>query len=68
MLPNPFILKGSPTPSAATKSELAASPLPSQGPKRGQFSFITPDIRGVPQLLKVGNKSTGGPQSGGVAT
>ena len=33
------ILGGSPTPNAGTKSEVAASPLPSRGPKRGWSSY-----------------------------
>ena len=30
-----------------TKSEVAASPLPSRGPKRGRKCFVTPTFSGV---------------------
>ena len=32
-----------------TKSEVAASPLPSQGPKRGWSCYVTPAFSGVPK-------------------
>ena len=32
-----------------TKSELAPSPLPSRGPKRGQACYVTPAFSGVPK-------------------
>ena len=33
----------------ATKSELAASPLPSRGPNRGRKCFVTPAFLGIPK-------------------
>ena len=48
-----------------TKSEVAASPLPSLGPKRGRKCYVTPAFSGVP---KQGDKVKGGPQVGGSAT
>ena len=38
-----------PTSSAGRKSELATSPLPSQGPKRGRNCYVTPAFSGAPQ-------------------
>ena len=32
-----------------TKSELAASPLPSRGPKRGRKCYVTPAFSGIPK-------------------
>ena len=32
-----------------TKSEVAASPLPSRGPKRGRKCYVTPTVSGVPE-------------------
>ena len=45
MLHNPCILG---TPTKGTKSELAASPLPSWGPKNGRKCYTTPAFSGVP--------------------
>ena len=39
---------GSPN-KGGTKSEVAASPLPSRGPKRGQKCYITPAFSGIPK-------------------
>ena len=51
---SPLHSRGSPTPSAGRKrkSELAASPLPSQGSKRGQKCYITPEFSGVPNAKR----------------
>ena len=46
LLRNPCIL-GHPR-QRGTKSEVAASPLPSRGPKRGQNCSVTPAFSGVP--------------------
>ena len=48
-----------------TKSEVAASPLPSTGPKRGRKCYVTPAFSGSPTEGD-GNKI--GPQKGGSAT
>ena len=56
---SPLHSRGSPTPSAeskirsgpqqrGTKSEVATSPLPSRGPKRGQKCYVTPAFSGIP--------------------
>ena len=37
------------SPNKGTKSELAASPLPSRGPKRGRKCYVTPTFSGVPK-------------------
>ena len=50
-------LRGSPTPSAATKSEVATTPLPSRGPKRGWNCYATGAFSGV---LKKGDKIRSG--------
>ena len=36
-------------PTKVTKSEVAASPLPSRGPKGGRKSYVTPAFSGVPK-------------------
>ena len=46
MLHHPCIL-GDPL-QRGTRSEMAASPLPSQGPKRGQNCYITFVFSGIP--------------------
>ena len=43
---------GSPTPSAGRKSEVAASPLPSWGPKRGRNCYATLAFSGVPNAKR----------------
>ena len=48
MLRNLCILRGSPTPSAGRKSEVATSPLPSRGPRRGRKCYVI-YILGGPQ-------------------
>ena len=62
MLHHPCIL-GDPQ-HRGKKSEVAASPLPSRGPKRGRKCYITRAFSGVP---KQGDKVKGGPQVGGSA-
>ena len=57
LLRNPCILGGSPTPSAGTKSEVVASPMPSRGPKRGWNCYITPAFSGI---LNKGDKIRSG--------
>ena len=47
LLSKPYILGGSPTPSAGTKSQVAASPLPSREPKRGWNCYATPVFSGI---------------------
>ena len=44
---SPLHSRGSATPSAGRKSEVAASPLPSWGPKRGRKCYVTPAFSGV---------------------
>ena len=46
VLPHPCILGG--RQKSGTKSELAASATPSQGPKRGRKCYVTPAFWGVP--------------------
>ena len=76
MLRHPCIL-GSPQRQArGAKSEVAASPLPSWGPKRGRKCYVTPAFSGVPNA-KRGEQNhrwlphsglLGGPKEGGNAT
>ena len=60
---SPLHSRGSPMPSAGSKirsgpqqrgakSEVAASPLPSWGPKRGQKCYITPAFSGIPNAKR----------------
>ena len=82
---SPLHSPGSPTPSVAskirsgpqhrgTKSEVAASPLPSRGPKRGRKCYITRAFLGIPNLGDKNQKwlphpcLLGGPKEGGNAT
>ena len=44
--------RGSPTPSARRKSELAASTLPSSGPKRGHNCYVALAFSGVPNAKR----------------
>ena len=53
---NPCILGGSPTPSTGKNSEVATSPLPSQGPTRGRKCYATPAFSGSP-TPSMGRKS-----------
>ena len=48
MLCHPFILRGPPRQAQGVKSEVAASPLPSCGPKRGRKCHVTPAFSGIP--------------------
>ena len=43
---------GSPMLSLGAKSELAASSLPSQGPKRGRNCYVTPAFSGIPNAKR----------------
>ena len=82
---SPLHSRGSPTPSArskirsgpqqrGTKSEVATSPLPSRGPKRGRKCFITPAFSGIPNIGEHNLKwlpypcLLGGPKEGGNVT
>ena len=60
---SPLHSRRSPTPSAGTKIgsgpqqrktklEMAASPLPSQGPKRGRKCYVTPAFPGIPNAKR----------------
>ena len=51
----PVHYQGSPTPSAGKESEVATSPLPSRGHKRGRNCYVTPAFSGVP-IAKRGDK------------
>ena len=48
MLHHPCILGGPQRQARGTKSDVATSPLPSRGPKRGLKCYITPAFSGVP--------------------
>ena len=72
MLHHPYIL-GDPQ-QRGTKSEVAASPLPSEGPKRGRKYHVTPAFSGLPNKWKQNQTWVphpcllGGPKEGGNAT
>ena len=72
MLHHPCIL-GDPK-HTGTKSEMAASALPSHGPKRGRKCYITPAFPGIPNVGKQNLKwlphpcVLGGPKEGRNAT
>ena len=72
MLHHPYILED--PQHRGTKSEVAASPLPSRGPKRGRKCYITPAFSGVPNIGVQNHKwlphpyLLGGPKEGGSAT
>ena len=64
------------SPNKGTKSKVVASPLPSRGPERGRYCYITPAFSGVPNA-KRGEQNQkwlpcpcllGAPQMGGNAT
>ena len=82
---SPLHSQGSPTPSAGrkirsglqqrgTKSELAASLLPSRGPKTGRKYYVTPALSGIPNKGEQNQKwlphpcLLGGPKDGGIWT
>ena len=48
----PLHSRGSPTPSARKKTELPASPRPSQRPKRGRNCYVTHAFSGVPNAKR----------------
>ena len=52
MISNSCILGGSPTPSVGRKSEVAASPLPSRGRKRGRKCYVTTPFSGLPNAKR----------------
>ena len=54
---------GSPTPSAGRKSEVATSPLPSRGPKRGRKCYV-PKQRGTKSELATSTLPSRGPRRG----
>ena len=56
MLRHPYILRGSPN--KGGQSKVAASTLPSRGPKRGQKCYVTPAFSGVPKQRGQNRKST----------
>ena len=62
MLRHPCILGD--TQHRGTKSEVAASPLPSRGPKRGRQCCVNPAFSGSPTE---GDRNKSGPQKGGSA-
>ena len=49
---SPLHSRGCPTPSAGRKSDVATSPLPSRGPKRGRKCYFTPAFSGVPNTKR----------------
>ena len=49
MLCRPCILGGPQCQAQGTKSEVAASPLPSRGPKRGRKCYVSPAFLWVPE-------------------
>ena len=49
---SPLHSRRSPTPSAGRKSEVATSPLPSRGPKRGRKCYVTPAFLGIPNAKR----------------
>ena len=55
----PLHSPGSPTPGVGRKSELAASPLPSREPKRGQKCYVTPAFSGFPNTERGGEIGSG---------
>ena len=71
---SPLHSRGSPTPSAGRKSEMATSPLPSQGRTIGRNCYVTPPVSGFP-IKREGNHKRllhpclpKGPKKGGMAT
>ena len=48
----PLRSRGSPTPSVGRKSEVATSPLPSRGPRRGRKCYVIPAFSGVPDAKR----------------
>ena len=57
MLRNPYVLGGPQRQARGAKSEVATSPLPSRGPKRGRKCYVHPAFSGVPQRQARGAKS-----------
>ena len=76
MLRNQYLLGGPKSQAQGAKSEVAAPPLPSWGPKRGRKCYVTPAFSGVSNA-KRGEQNQkwlphpcllGGPKEGGNAT
>ena len=76
---SPLHSRGSPTPSAGRKIrsgpqqrkiklEVAASPLPSQGPKRGRKCYVTPKFSGIPNAKRREEKQKWSPMKGSKKT
>ena len=59
MATSPVYSLGSAMPSTGRKSEVAASPLPSQGPKRGRNCYATPALSEVPNANRRGKIRNG---------
>ena len=53
MLRHPYILGDPQGQARGAKSEVATSPLPSRGPKRGQKCYVTPTFSGIPNAKRV---------------
>ena len=76
MLRPTCILGGPQSQAQGAKSEVATSPLPSRGPKRGRKCYATPTSSGVPNAKRRGQNQKwpphpcllGGPKEGGNAT
>ena len=76
MLRNPYILGGLQRQARGAKSEVAASPLPSRGPKRARKCYVAPVFSGVPNAKRREQNQKGlphpcllgGPKEGGNAT
>ena len=52
MLRNPYVLGGPQRQARGAKSEVATSPLPSWGPKRGRKCYVQPAFSGVPNAKR----------------
>ena len=52
LLRNPYILGDPQRQARGQKSELATSPLPSRGPKRGRNCYVTPAFTGIPNAKR----------------
>ena len=52
MLRNPYVLGVSQRQARGAKSEVATSPLPSQGPKRARKCYVQPAFSGVPNAKR----------------
>ena len=76
LLRNPCILGDPQRQARGQKSEVATSPLPSRGPKRGRNCYVTPAFLGIPNAKRGDNirsgyltpAFSGDPKEGGIAT